>query len=100
MGEQAESQILQGKATNSSAPGDRLQDRNRPSEEKFLKKRIRQRESPQKKEEEKKRKCKSGDVERRERITNCRMDRELAKMMTMLTALEQFFIICRLTCFF
>lgn len=30
--------------------------------------------------------CKSGDVERREGIANCRMDRELAKMMTALTA--------------
>lgn len=30
--------------------------------------------------------CKSSDVERREGIANCRMDRELAKMMTALTA--------------
>lgn len=44
--------------------------------------------------------CKSGDVERREGIANCRMDRELAKMMTALTAQEQLLIFCQSTCFF
>lgn len=44
--------------------------------------------------------CKSSDVERREGIANCRMDRELAKMMTALTAQEQLLIFCQSTCFF